>query len=186
MRLVLEESSLARTYCSEFHIGRTNSNYYAYASNNPLYWIDPTGLDVHVLPGLFPTGDRLYPRWFCTTNSWGIPTHCYPGSTKPDKSRPKCKNGCPEILPGTYPYQAGNFPNNPDVPLKKKYPALQLGTVPTTGPNPNNNNQSSMHGAWIHKGYNTMTGSEGCLTLSPKFWDDFFKNAGSSGHATIW
>jgi hypothetical protein len=157
-----------------------------------MYWIDPLGLDnIHVLPSIIPTGNTTYPNWICTTNKWGIPTGCYPGSTKPDKKRPACKDGCPEILPGTYPFKRKeNFPYNPR-PGKRQFPALRLGndgTVPTREPNPNQDGLNEMQGAWLHPGGEDRTQSEGCLTLNPKYWSEFMQNfpKGSSGDITIW
>ena len=78
------------------------------------------------------------------------------------------------------------FPYRSDVPADKKYPAPRLGTVPSRGPNPNNNNQSTITGVWIHKGGSFSRGSAGCLTLDPAYWDNFMEKAGTSGDVTVW
>ena len=49
----------------------------------------------------------------------------------------------------------------------------------------------SMKGAWIHPGRpdtDNRTGSEGCLTIDPRYWDAFIKNfpKGSKGKAKTW
>jgi len=168
-------------------------NTYAYAASNPLYWIDPTGFgNIHVLPSIIPTGNPVYPNWIIPTNDWGFPTGAYPGSTKPDPKQPNCRNkNCPEILPGKYPFTMAPFPRTPR-PGREPIPAPLLGndgTVPTREPNPNNNNQNSATGVRIHPGLPSSkgrTGSEGCLTLDPTFWDDFVKSIGSSGNVTVW
>jgi RHS repeat-associated protein len=165
-------------------------NPYAYAANNPLYWIDPTGLgNIHVLPSIIPTGNPIYPNWMIPTNDWGFPTGAYPGSTKPDPQQPNCKNkDCPEILPGTYPYKVTNFPITPR-PNRPQIPAPRIGddgTVPTRNPNPNQGGQSKATGVYLHPGGRTRTGSEGCLTLDPKYWDDFMKEISSSGNVKVW
>ena len=165
-------------------------NPYVYGANNPLYWIDPSGLNnVHVLPSIIPTGDSTYPNWIIPTNDWGFPTGAYPGSTKPDPNRPACKpEGCPEILPGTYPFKVEQFPRYPK-PGQPQYPAPRLGndgTVPSRGPNPNQGGKSIITGTSLHKGGKRSTGSEGCLTLDPKYWDDFMKRIGDSGDVIVW
>jgi len=96
---------------------------------------------------------------------------------------PNCKNkNCPEILPGTYPYKSGIFP--------KPLPALRLGndgTVPTRNPNPNQNGNKFATGVWFHIGWKPdQTGSEGCLTLDPKYWNEFIRKTGRSGNITVW
>lgn len=65
---------------------------------------------------------------------------------------------------------------------------LRLGTVPTKAPNPNNENKKSATGVWIHPGGKNRTGSEGCLTIDPRYWDAFIKNfpKGSKGKLKIW
>jgi RHS repeat-associated protein len=163
-------------------------NLYLYL-NDPINWADPLGLKrVHVLPSWIPTFNPVYPNWFITFSDWWIPINASPGSTKPDPSRDICKKGCPEIESGTYPYFVDKFPYREDVPEEKKYPAPRLGTVPSQLPNPNNNNQKSMTGVWVHKGGRTSTGSEGCLTIDPKYWNDFMGNfpLGSKGNLTVW
>jgi hypothetical protein len=60
------------------------------------------------------------------------------------------------------------------------------GTVPTRGPNPNNGNKNFATGIRIHPGSRRRTGSEGCLTIDPQFWDDFMRSIGPSGKVTIW
>ena len=169
------------------------SNTFSYGLNNPMFWTDPMGLNnIHVLPSWIPipTGNPIYPNWFCTTNSFGIPTDCFPGSTKPDPKQPNCQGkNCPEILPGTYPFTLAPFPRT-GTPLLPAAPLLgNDGTVPTRAPNPNNGNQSSATGIRIHPGLPSekrRTGSEGCLTLDPNYWDDFMKGAGSGGNVTVW
>lgn len=127
----------------------------------------------------------MYPNVVVVTNDYGIPISIGTGSTKPDSKQSNCTNkDCPQILPGTYPFKAGQFPNDPKV--EKKIPALELGTVPTIRPNPNNYNKMSATGVWIHSGGRERTFSEGCLTIDPKYWADFLKNAGSNGDATVW
>jgi hypothetical protein len=166
-------------------------NPYVYSANNPLYWVDPTGLNnVHVLPALIPSGNPVYPNVVVITNDYGIPISIGKGSTKPDPKQPNCMNkNCPEILPGTYPFTTAPFPRT-GTPRLPAAPLLgNDGTVPTRAPNPNNNNQNSATGIRIHPGLPSekkRTGSEGCITLDPDYWSDFMKGVGSSGNVTVW
>ena len=164
-------------------------NLYVYTQNNPLFWIDPMGLEnVHFLPTWLPTGNSTYPHWVMVTNDWYIPIDIARGSISPDLKMPACTRGCPTIKSGTYPFQLDDFPRNLRRSGQKRYPALRLGTVPSTAPNPNNNNQKIMTGIWIHRGGGDRTFSEGCLAIDPKDWADFMKNfpAGSSGKVIAW
>lgn len=126
------------------------------------------------------------PEIIITYDDEGIPVNISSGSINPDPKQKNCKKSCPTIKSGSYTFSYGMFPNNPDRP--KKRPALEIGTVPTTGPNPNNKNQNSATGVWIHDGCNDRTCAEGCLTISPNDWQGFMKNfpEDSNGRAIVW
>ncbi len=163
---------------------------YVYTGNDPINDADPLGLNsVHFLPSWIPTGNSVYPNWVVTFNNFGLPINLSRGSINPDPNRQACQpRGCPTIQSGyNYTYNQGLFPNNPR-PGQSRYPALFLGTVPSIAPNPNNNNLSLITGAWIHRGGQNGTGSQGCLTISPNNWNNFISNfpQNSSGRVLVW
>lgn len=168
-------------------------------ARNPLIWIDAYGLyDVHIyIDNEHPTGNTIYPAWVIVTdpdNNNEVVGGPFKGSKKPDQSRDKCKGKCTEIAIGVYNYSVGPFPTNlpkpkPGKKLRKRYPALRLGTVPSVGPNFKHNDNYILTGVWFHKGSIASTSAEGCLTLDPKSWDNFIKtihNGGNSGDVYVY
>jgi RHS repeat-associated protein len=158
---------------------------YIYAQSNPIFWIDPLGLyDIaFFIDHRRPTGSKLYPAWviLIDPNTNGEIAR-FKGSIEPDQGRERCKGKCTRIAKGEYNYKTGLFPNNPRA-NQKRYKALWVGTVDSIGPNPNNRGKRELTGVWIHKGYLTSTGSEGCLTIPLKDWDEFIKLIHAGGGA---
>jgi len=192
-------------FIAEDPIGQSlGVNLYRYVENDPLNWIDPFGWHtVVVLPTWIPTSqtitqainnvfqsinsllglpglpdyNAIYPKWYLTLNDWFMPVNLSMGSTKPDPNRPECGNGCPEIAPGAYDFTSDMFPHNLTYPGQQRYRALDLNTVPSIAPNPNNpNNLSIIEGVWIHRGGLNGTSSEGCLTIYPPDYPSFMQN----------
>jgi hypothetical protein len=138
------------------------------------------GSSIHVLPVWMSSGNSVYSNTVMTMQGW-VPTGFYPGSTLPDPDMPRCSKGCPQILPGRYPFQKKNYKGN--------YPALEInggGYVATIGQNPNQSGKQVMNGAWFHRGWPKRRYSEGCLTLDPDYYDSFIDNVGQTGNITVW
>lgn len=163
-------------------------NLYRYVGNNPINIIDPFGLhEVHFIP-IYHTLKPTYDHLVITYDDKGIPVNISSGSIKPDPKQDNCKKGCPTIESRSYDFVRDDFPKTLKRADQTRYPALFIGTVPTTASNPNNNNTRSAKGVWIHKGYKDRTCAEGCLTIDPTDWEKFMKNfpKGSTGKVIVW
>jgi hypothetical protein len=93
------------------------------------------------------------------------------GSTLPNRFLYRLDKNRPIIASGEYKF---------DVKSSDKFSkALRLsegGFIDTINPNPRNHNHYIANGIWVHKGSKgPIRGSEGCITIDPKNWDEFIK-----------
>ncbi len=128
-------------------------------------------------------GGGLYDRMVFVLDSDGQVIANYRGSVDPDLARKNCANGCPTIATGTHAISAED---------RTKYGGTVLvvgnnGTVPTEGPNPNQKGRNFATGVYVHTGYRTTTGAEGCLTINPAHWKSFISHfpTGTRGTLTV-
>jgi RHS repeat-associated protein len=181
------DSTLGR-YLESDPIGvYAGTNTYGYVDASPLLFADAFGLDRNVFfldgggsAGLY--GASVYVYDDQTGDLFGP----FRGSTEADQARPKCTKGCPQVAEGRFKYTTNFFPFRVR-PNQTRYRALNLGTVPSLGPNPNNGGNSSITGTWVHRGGQTSTGSEGCLTIDPADWPTFISkfSKGTTGYVEV-
>jgi hypothetical protein len=126
-------------------------------------------------------GGGLYDRMVFVLDGEGLVVATYRGSIDPDLARANCANGCPTIAAGTHAITAAD---------RQKYGGTILvvgnnGTVPTEGPNPNQGGKSFATGVYVHTGYRTTTGAEGCLTINPAQWKAFISHFPTGARGTL-
>jgi hypothetical protein len=155
------------------------TNLYAYVASAPLQFEDPWGLEKQVMfvdDPIVTTGNSVYPTpVYIYDTEAGTWTGPFAGNSAPTQTSSSCNSQCPTIKTGNYPYQVNRFPFKVRA-NQTRYRALNLGTVPAIAPNPKNDNKPIIIGVWIHKGGTLTTGSQGCLTISPRDWDKFISN----------
>jgi RHS repeat-associated protein len=167
-------------YISSDPIGlKAGLNTYTYVANNPLRYIDPTGLFEATINDTGGRNGSTYGGTLTVTGNNGQ-TVSVPASSWPNPTNPS-----PGVSPGTYPSTyspTGHQGQSPGIRVNNG------GQIPTLGSNPAQNNQSVADGINIHCGDSaTNRGSAGCITIQPgqcqSVWDILQPN--ETGNTTI-
>jgi hypothetical protein len=141
-----------------------------YVINNPIGYLDPLGLE-YVIAFTEGAGDSTYDANVTVTDSTtGELVFNGMGSTLPN--RPYIHNTV----------ATGSYSGTNTIMWTKKRPGIYIGETPTAPGSPAN----SATQIFIHCGDSaTNRGSMGCLTIEPKYCDDFFRLFGPEEQVTV-
>lgn len=94
------------------------------------------------------------------------------GSTLPNRFLYYLDKNRPIVAPGEYKFNVKRSDK-----FTKALCLNEGSFIDTINPNPHNQNHYIANGIWVHKGRSKgpIRGSEGCITIDPKNWNEFIK-----------